>query len=1472
MLPEASSILIQVPSEMAISSSANLLLISPSSSLGFITPTVTDHSISFNSIVLENTNLPSDSTVQIILTTFTLPSTLAETSSFSITTYSGGYVVDSAITDMTFQATTAGALKVNTLSANDTSVAHYPSYFFSLALTSSIPTAGAIYIKFPSTITLTPSCSIITPFSSNLDGGTSKTCTPDTANNYILLADLFTTTLPVGQTISFTLLGFQNPSSIEPTSALEISSLQDSNSLASIMDSNKTQIISFITPGIITPDQTSVVPTSLVITEITTYTFSFNSTNICPTNGALQIQILKGYISLPQQDDTKTSLASIKNINPSASVTIQETTSYITITLTNAFNATFPSKTLFSFSLGSIQNPPSTQPFSGINFTTLNPNNYAIDTMATGAGAILEGFEAESFSSISIIATSLQNNLATSYQIKFTLTVAHAKTDKFTITFPSELTLTLKAVTLLTGSTSTIKVSTSSQTSNSAIITFSSTQSTLASGSVISLSISSLKNPKSVTTIGQFTITSTDSNGFIRSQSIVTNSSLVTVPATLSFDTTSVTPANTLLNNLNTPYEFEMTCINQIDTGGFIDIVFPSEISVPSSPLCTSLKGITSFGCTVTPVQNKITITGTFTGLTLDFMIYNVTNPAVSQTSSFMIYTKTSAGSIIDQRTTDLIFNALCENPCKTCITSKPSECITCFTDSSSALKYLWGSTCVDSCPSGVSSDGLSCLGSVVCDSSCKTCSGPRSTQCTSCSKGYLNPDNTCASTCPTYYYGDKSTKKCKACAANCEECFGSSANQCSACISPYLLYKSSCVEECPVNVSIQIGDVCETCDYGCATCFIETSNCTSCLNGFTLKNLTTAEGELSFTCLAPASDVVEEKIAPFPFLIVAFILASSLAGVKKFFKETDYFSNIFAIFSFLLSIAVMVLLSELNTSGSSYITKAKNNAAIALVSFGLFLNYLSNAAHTIFILKLLKKDKVFSSWKTDKKSSKRTFWIALVLSAITTFASFRVIYGRIFNREYFSAKFESDTPLKKVRLLTVLNLAASYLSIFIGTIIRISAGWQHDQASVTCIEVIIIGVTCCGLQIFEYFYKFKKADAQSKSKAAIFVTESLPSSFTLRVNGEQVNTSTLEQNKSNLGLLDDDSRLGTSPMLHKHQSNTPSNFKNSPQNRADQEEKNTLKTEGSQLKTLGTEGPLLRNRLGSEDPERIHRDYTNSQVTQIQFYSEIDGGIDNTKSIRFDKLMNHLHDPEDKDSIYQDDTRQNKTHKRQISGSGFLMTNEKTTSELEYDEIIQKKNVIVSTIEPGDNINPSDLDKTPRDKEEISSQYEADISEKDPAEKTIKLGKNAVSLTASQEKNFRSSIELNGIEPRLSHRKLAKKNRRRVPHPYRQEPDSPSKQQDETKSDYEVILLDEPVLSVTDSINFKEEQTPSDFNYVNQRYDVTEDPTTISKAPSSIYSGCGTNSFPLFDPNRRLKSQDSHHRKGKNSPSHFKK
>ena len=82
-----------------------------------------------------------------------------------------------------------------------------------------------------------------------------------------------------------------------------------------------------------------------------------------------------------------------------------------------------------------------------------------------------------------------------------------------------------------------------------------------------------------------------------------------------------------------------------------------------------------------------------------------------------------------------------CKYPCKNCIESDKTNCLSCWIQDFSDRKYFVESgndgTCEASCPDGQTRDNSDTYVCIDCDISCETCKDENKSDCTVCAKNF---------------------------------------------------------------------------------------------------------------------------------------------------------------------------------------------------------------------------------------------------------------------------------------------------------------------------------------------------------------------------------------------------------------------------------------------------------------------------------------------------------------------------------------------------------------------------------------------------------------------------------------------------------------------------------------------------------------------------------------------------------------
>ena len=131
-----------------------------------------------------------------------------------------------------------------------------------------------------------------------------------------------------------------------------------------------------------------------------------------------------------------------------------------------------------------------------------------------------------------------------------------------------------------------------------------------------------------------------------------------------------------------------------------------------------------------------------------------------------------------------------CASDCETCTSSLASDCSLCL---SGFFSHPTTSVCSISCPAGYFEVAASRTCSA-CHSSCQTCSGGATTDCTSCPS--LTPvlgDGSCPVSCASNQFYNSDTSSCDSCNSICSQCTSATNGDCQACVSGATLSGGVC-------------------------------------------------------------------------------------------------------------------------------------------------------------------------------------------------------------------------------------------------------------------------------------------------------------------------------------------------------------------------------------------------------------------------------------------------------------------------------------------------------------------------------------------------------------------------------------------------------------------------------------------------------------------------------------------------------
>ncbi|KAG7499791.1 proprotein convertase subtilisin/kexin type 5-like [Solea senegalensis] len=185
-----------------------------------------------------------------------------------------------------------------------------------------------------------------------------------------------------------------------------------------------------------------------------------------------------------------------------------------------------------------------------------------------------------------------------------------------------------------------------------------------------------------------------------------------------------------------------------------------------------------------------------------------------------------------------------------------PQQCVTC---SHFFLKFKNSTrVCVPECPRGFWGDRRRCKR---CYSSCESCTGSRSDQCTSCQPGHHMTEeaNTCTALCGDNYYLDHDANMCRKCSEKCLKC--SSYSICTECSPDTSLQGNRCQQSCAAGFyHDKLEGACKPCHKACATCAgAGAESCSDCAEGYLLEEWRCVSScSASFYATEPNPDIAD--------------------------------------------------------------------------------------------------------------------------------------------------------------------------------------------------------------------------------------------------------------------------------------------------------------------------------------------------------------------------------------------------------------------------------------------------------------------------------------------------------------------------------------------------------------------------------------------------------------------------------------
>ena len=557
--------------------------------------------------------------------------------------------------------TTAAALPSSTISITPTitEINTATTYTISIRVFMPLPVGTRILITFPAEISPTSS-TVTARGSGNLNSfivsDYSSTTRVLTLSEIILTQSSY---VSVGDIITFTLSSITNPSSTAASSSFIIRTYEG---VDYIIEQVTTGVTVTATPGDITTFTVS--PDNTRIRERTFYTFSLVAENIIPVGSSLTITFPTEILA---EDRTGTScISSTTTISSAATCTVTSTSILV---ISGGFpTSAIAAGTTISFKVSSILNGETVKPTSNFAAKFSDSNSNTVDEYDPTDVTVT--FVVNVVQDFAVLPSSAFTGVETVYRVTIT-----SSTDKvilrnsiIIIVFPSSITIANTATSAtgcvgVSGFPSTI---TCSFTSTDTLQIDGGFASTSFAGGDLVLTIPGIRNPRSTARTLSFKVYVNDASGF--GQYSVESGEGITISSISDFTAIALTRDSTI-NGVSTTYYFTITLSNLIYNDDYIQIVFPSSVSISSivnqcvgitnlqSSLICSLQSNTIFltVALATGVSQLPTTVGD-TSTEIKFSISNVRNPLSTATSaSIEIYVLTSnQNNKVNQRTSGL--------------------------------------------------------------------------------------------------------------------------------------------------------------------------------------------------------------------------------------------------------------------------------------------------------------------------------------------------------------------------------------------------------------------------------------------------------------------------------------------------------------------------------------------------------------------------------------------------------------------------------------------------------------------------------------------------------------------------------------------------------------------------------------------------------------------------------------------------
>lgn len=124
---------------------------------------------------------------------------------------------------------------------------------------------------------------------------------------------------------------------------------------------------------------------------------------------------------------------------------------------------------------------------------------------------------------------------------------------------------------------------------------------------------------------------------------------------------------------------------------------------------------------------------------------------------------------------------------------------------------------------------------------------------------------------------------------------------------------------------------------------------------------------------------------------------------------------------------------------------------------------YIFTNAIAFYLLnfRVARRDGQFLLWVTEDVGNKYSKVIITIIALLFTFKVWRLIYGRLFNKRYFSARFKSnDTVFKPINIISISSFFLSSIPIIVSAVLTVRITQDFEiQVYYFGLEVILLSI-----------------------------------------------------------------------------------------------------------------------------------------------------------------------------------------------------------------------------------------------------------------------------------------------------------------------------------------------------------------------------------------------------------------------------